>query len=165
LDANQYKLKSFELADIQTVETAETGEFVKLKYLKDGVVKSFPILLKEYADRSNLVDALALAMGPNAKKSQERLSIPMSIIGPGITALGAIVVTGIFLMALADPEGGENYEGTGKGAGMKRLMASLLLKVGPGGVIGIGAIVLAGALFWMYRRIKNPPIKTVLSRN
>lgn len=164
LDAGTSKVRSFSISEIQSAETAQTGEFVKIKYREDGKDKNFPILMENYSDREQLIKALAGAHGTPFIKTEEPLSLPMAIIGPGALAAGALVVTGIFLMALADPEGGEDYQGTGRGAGMKKLMARFLLTLGPAGVIGIGSVVLGAALFWMYLRIKNPPTKTMLKR-
>ena len=164
LDASKTKIRSFPVADIQSAETAQTGEFVKIKYREEGKDKNFSILMEQYSDREQLMNALAGSSGAPFTKTEEPLSLPMAIIGPGALAAGAVVVTGIFLMALSDPEGGEDYQGTGRGSGMKKLLARVVLALGPAGIIGIGSLVLVAALIWMYFRIKNPPLKTILKR-
>ncbi len=125
------RIRSFAVSDIQSAETAQTGEFVKIKYREDGKDKSFSILMEQYSDREQLMNSLTACSGANFVKTVKPLSLPMAIIGPSGLAVGAVVVTGLFLMALADPEGGKDYQGTGRGAGMKKLLARLLLTLGP----------------------------------
>lgn len=111
--------------------------------------------------------ALVRAIGAKLPKAQEvRGPIPVAqaLIGPGFATLGVVGVTTVFLMLARDVAAGVEIDTSGRRAGMKILIANVLDKIGTTGVIGIGLLALAGALFWRDKRAKSPPILTTWER-
>jgi hypothetical protein len=68
-------------------------------------------------------------------------------------------------MLAKDVAAGVEIDTSGRRAGMKLMIAKVLDTIGSTGVIGIGALALAGTLFWGYQRIKSPPMLTTFERS
>lgn len=101
---------------------------------------------------------------PNAEEVRGPIPIAQALIGPGFATLCVVGVTTVFLMLAREVATGEEIDTSGRRGGLKLMIAKVLDVIGPGGVIGIGVLALAGTLFWGYKRMKSPPILTTFER-
>lgn len=143
--------------------TAEHDDTVKLWYDLDGVEKKHVIAMDGHEEQLALMRSIAESI-PDAKESAEPVPVWQAIIGPGLTSLGIIAATIVFLVLANDVASGEEIDTSGRRGGTKKLLANVLGAIGPVGVGVIGGLALAGALFWLYKRVKSPPIRTVIER-
>lgn len=157
------KAISIPVADITRVRTAEHDDFVQVRYDQSGVEKYYVVAMPGHEEQLALVRAIGVKL-PKAQEVRGPIPVAQALIGPGFATLGVVGVTTVFLMLARDIAAGAEIDTSGRRAGMKILIANVLDKIGTTGVIGIGVLALAGALFWGYKRAKSPPILTTWER-
>lgn len=150
-------------SDITRVRTAENDDYVQVRYMKSGAEKFYTVAMPGINEQLALVRAIGATMR-EAQEVSGPIPVAQALIGPGVATLGVIGVTTVFLMLARDVASGAEIDTSGRRGGLKLLIAKVLDVIGPGGVIGIGVLALAGALFWGYKRIKSPPIRTTIER-
>lgn len=147
--------------DVSKVMTAEHDDTVKVWHTADGTEKKHTIAMDGHEEQLALMRAMA-AVIPGAKESEEPIPVIQAIIGPGLTSLGIIAGTIVFLVLANDVASGNEIDTSGRRGGLKRILAKILDVLGPTGVIVVGVLALAGSLFWTYRRIQSPPTRTTI---
>jgi hypothetical protein len=157
------KAISIPVADITRVRTAEHDDFVQVRYTQSGAEKHYVVAMPGHDEQLALVRAIGAKL-PKAQEVRGPIPVAQALIGPGFATLGVVGVTTVFLMLARDVAAGVEIDTSGRRAGMKILIANVLDKIGTTGVIGIGVLALAGALFWGYKRAKSPPILTTWER-
>lgn len=150
-------------SDITRVRTAEHDDFVQVRYTKAGAEKHHVVAMPGHDEQLALVRAIG-ATFPEAKEVRGPIPVAQALIGPGFATVGVVGVTTIFLMLARDVAAGVEIDTSGRRGGMKLLIAKVLGVIGPTGVIGIGVVALACALFWGYKRAKSPPLLTTWER-
>lgn len=157
------KAISIPVSEITRVRTAEHDDFVQVRYTKAGAEKHYVVAMPGHDEQLALVRAIGAKL-PQAQEVRGPIPVIQALIGPGCASLGVVGVTFVFLMLAKDVAAGVEIDTSGRRAGMKILIANVLDKIGTTGVIGIGALALAGALFWGYKRAKSPPLLTTWER-
>ncbi len=157
------KAMAIPASDITRVRTAEHDDFVQVRFTKAGAEKHYVVAMPGLDEQLALVRAIGATM-PDAEEVRGPIPVAQALIGPGFATLGVVGVTTVFLMLAKDIAAGEEVDTSGRRGGMKLLIAKVLDAIGTSGVIGIGVLALAGALFWGYKRMKSPPILTTFER-
>jgi|GEM_PF-5380675 len=157
------KAMTIPAADITRVRTAEHDDFVQVRYTKAGAEKHYVVAMPGIEQQLALVRAIGATL-PQAVEVRGPIPMAQALIGPGFATICVVGATGVFVMLARDVASGVEIDTTGRRAGMKMLIAKVLDVIGMPGVIGIGAVALAAALFWGYQRIKSPPILTTFER-
>ena len=150
-------------ADITRVRTAEHDDFVQVRFTKAGAEKHYVVAMPGIDDQLELVRAIGATI-PGAEEVSGPIPVAQALIGPGLATVGVVGVTTVFLMLAQEVASGEEIDTSGRRGGMKLLIAKVLDTIGSGGVIGIGVLALAGALFWGYKRAMSPPILTTFEQ-
>ena len=143
--------------------TAQHDDFVRVWYSKDGAEKVHVVAMDGHDEQIALMRSMASSI-PDAKESEGPIPVWQAIIGPGLTSLGIIAATIVFLVLANDVASGDEIDTSGRRGGMKLLIANVLGTIGPIGVLAIGALALAGSSFWIYKRVQSPPIRTTIER-
>ncbi|MCO6043447.1 hypothetical protein NG895_05965 [Aeoliella sp. ICT_H6.2] len=81
------------------------------------------------------------------------------LIALGVTALFIF----LFVKAAAELAAGQEADITGRQRGLKALLVVVLDTIGPTGVYIAGGVVGCLLLYWLVRRITNPPMVTTLT--
>lgn len=157
------KAMTIPASDITRVRTAEHDDFVQVRFTKAGAEKHYVVAMPGLDEQLALVRAIGATM-PDAEEVRGPIPVAQALIGPGFATLGVVGVTTVFLMLAKDVAAGEEIDTSGRRGGLKLLIANVLDVIGTSGVIGIGVLALAGALFWGYKRMKSPPILTAFER-
>ncbi len=150
-------------SDITRVRTAEHDDFVQVRFTKGGAEKHHVVAMPGLDEQLTLVRAVGATI-PGAEEVSGPIPVAQALIGPGFATLCVIGITTVFLMLAKDVASGEEIDTSGRRGGMKLLIAKVLDVTGEAGVIAIGVLALAGALFWGYKRVKSPPILTTFER-
>ena len=158
------KAMAIPASDITRVRTAEHDDFVQVRFTKAGAEKHHVVAMPGLDEQLALVRAIGATI-PDAEEVRGPIPVVLALIGPGLATLGVVGVTTVFLMLAKDVAAGEEIDTSGRRGGLKLLIAKVLDVIGPSGVIGIGVLALAGALFWGYKRMKSPPILTTFERH
>lgn len=149
---------------VTKLTTAQHEDFVKVTYSRGAGEKTHSVAMDGHDEQIALMRSMAAAMS-DATESEEPIPVLQAIIGPGLTSVGIIAVTLLFLALANDVASGNEIDTSGRRGGMKLLLANLLGTVGPAGVCAIGGLALAGALFWTYKRVQSPPVRTTIARS
>ncbi|QDU11860.1 hypothetical protein [Gimesia aquarii] len=146
---------------VTKMTTAQHDDFVKVWYSKDGAEKKHVVAMESHDEQIALMRSMASAI-PSAKESEEPIPVIQAIIGPGLTSLGIIGGTILFFVLANDVASGNEIDTSGRRGGLKLIIAKVLGALGPTGVIAIGVLALAGSLYWVYKRVQSPPIRTTI---
>jgi hypothetical protein len=157
------KAMAIPVSDITRVRTAEHDDFVQVRYTKAGAEKHYVVAMPGHDQQLTLIRAIGARLH-GAQEVRGPIPVAQALIGPGFATLVVLGATTVFLMLAKQVASGEEIDTTGRRAGLKLLIAKVLDTIGPGGVIGIGVLALAGTLFWGYRRAKSPPMRTTFER-
>jgi hypothetical protein len=158
------KAKVVRLAGIKSIDTADHLVAVNVRHEEAGKEKKSQVLCEGDQDRLDAFERLAAAMGPNVQRMEQPLPVGQAVIGPSIALVAVLGGTAIFYVAAADIEQGEEYNPTGRRRAFKMLAHWILEKLGPTGVLIVGAVGLLLAGFWLYRRITSPPRQAIVTR-
>ena len=157
------KAMTIPASDITRIRTAEHDDFVQVRFTKAGGEKHYVVAMPGLDEQLALVRAIGATI-PDAEEVRGPIPVAQALIGPGLATIGVVGVTFVFLMLAKDVAAGEEIDTSGRRGGLKLLIAKVLDSIGPFGVIAIGVLALAGALFWGYRRVKSPPMLTTFER-
>lgn len=149
--------------DITRVRTAAHDDFVQVRFTKAGAEKHHVVAMGGVDDQLALVRAIGSTI-PGAREVSGPIPVIQALIGPGFATAAVIGITTVFFMLARQVASGEAIDMSGRRAGLKRMIASVLDKIGSTGVIAIGVVALAGTLFWCYKRAQSPPILTTYER-
>jgi hypothetical protein len=158
------KAMTIPAADITRVRTAEHDDFVQVRFTKAGAEKHHVVAMPGLEQQLALVRAIGATM-PDVEEVRGPIPLIQALIGPGFATLVVVGATTVFLMLAKDVAAGVEIDTSGRRAGMKLMIAKVLDTIGSTGVIGIGALALAGTLFWGYQRTKSPPMLTTFERS
>lgn len=157
------KAMAIPVSEITRVRTAEHDDFVQVRFTKAGAEKHHVVAMPGLDEQLALVRAIGATI-PNAQEVRGPIPAAQALIGPGFATLCVVGATTVFLMLAREVASGEEIDTSGRRGGLKLLIAKVLDFIGQSGVIGIGVLALAGALFWGYKRMKSPPILTTFER-
>ena len=157
------KAMAIPTADITRVRTAEHDDFVQIRFTKAGAEKHHVVAMPGLVEQLALVRAIGATI-PDAEEIRGPIPVAQALIGPGFATFCVVGVTTVFLMLAREVATGEEIDTSGRRGGLKLLIAKVLDVIGTSGVIGIGVLALAGALFWGYKRMMSPPILTTFER-
>jgi len=158
------KATAIPASDITRVRTAEHDDFVQVRYTKAGAEKHYVVAMPGHDQQLMLVRAIGATL-PGAQEVRGPIPVAQALIGPGFASLVVVGATTVFLMLAKEVASGKEIDTSGRRGGLKLMIAKVLDTIGPGGVIGIGVLALAATLFWGYRRIKSPPMRTTFERS
>ena len=157
------KAMAIPASDITRVRTAEHDDFIQIRFTKSGAEKHHVVAMPGLDEQLALVRAIGATI-PGAEEIRGPIPVAQALIGPGFATLCVVGATTVFLMLAREVASGDEIDTSGRRGGLKLMIAKVLDVIGPGGVIGIGVLALAGTLFWGYKRMKSPPILTTFER-
>lgn len=157
------KAMTIPASDITRIRTAEHDDFVQVRFTRAGAEKHHVVAMPGIDEQLALVRAVG-ATFPGIQEVRAPIPVAQALIGPGFATVGVVGATTVFLMLARDVAAGNEIDTAGRRRGLKLLIAKVLDTIGPSGVIGIGVLGLAGALYWGYKRAKSPPILTTFER-
>ena len=146
-------------ADITRIRTAEHDDFVQVRFTKAGAEKHHVVAMPGLDEQLALVRSVGATI-PGAEEVSGPIPVAQALIGPGFATIAVVGITTVFFMLARDVAAGEEIDTSGRRGGLKLLIARILDVTGTGGVIAVGALALAGALFWGYKRAQSPPVLT-----
>ncbi|MEZ6124139.1 MAG: hypothetical protein R3C49_13325 [Planctomycetaceae bacterium] len=158
------KAMTIPASEMTRIRTAEHDDFVQVRFNKAGAEKHHVVAMPNLEDQLALVRAVG-ATFPDVEEQQAPIPVLQALIGPGFATVCVVGATTVFLMLARDVAAGVEIDTSGRRGGLKLLLAKILDVIGPSGVIGIGALALAGSLYWGYQRFKSPPILTTFERS
>ena len=146
--------KTLKLSAIERIELHPNDSLVTLSHRQDGKLRKLTFSGKKgiHAFCQWLAEELGL------EKGQEDLDLGNALAGPIALVLVVPVVTLFALGAASDPGGAG---GGAKSRGAYRLLALVGDLLGPTGLLILGGLATAGAIWAMVRRLRNRPQKTV----
>ncbi len=156
--------RAVELSNRDTVHIRSHDSFKNILFMYDvnGKEESIMVPLFKKEDRDNALSVfeefftLNRSIEPYTKN--KAIKLPLWVLG--------ILTFMIFLSANVASKlaNGEHVSTRGRRAGLKKLFVAILDLIGPVGVYIIGIVLCIATVYWMIKRIENPPSYTHLKK-
>ena len=115
------------------------------------------------ATRDRAFESLRRRLGPKFRKDEVQYGLGRAMLAPIVTALAFAGVTWFLMGAAQELRDGVEARTSGRNALIKSLFVLVLNVLGPTGVVIVGVLFVAAALWWLVARIKNPPLMATLT--
>lgn len=154
-------VKKIPLIDIISLARNEASEVLTVHYHANEKSKSLDLSIEDDGELVRFMEDLAAQRGLSKSITEEQKNKPL------LTNIGIILLVIFFTWLLRemaiDADNGEVYEATGRRSGMKNLIAKIAAMLGPIGVLGLGAAVVAFLGFKTYKRFNSPAAEITYS--
>ncbi|MCB0649586.1 MAG: hypothetical protein KDC49_23115 [Saprospiraceae bacterium] len=148
------KVLNIPLSSLNAVEFNEKDNTIKIAFSEDGAIKKETLTLNTPSQRNAIAEELSSIRGLKEEVVEESKIKPLlfNLVGIGLI----IFLTWVFRGMALDALNGEHYEASGRRAGKKQLIATIVESLGPNGVLVVGVLALAIMIYITYRRFSNP---------
>lgn len=149
--------------DVLKIRSNRKAVDVDITYKDDGEDESMNIDFASQEERDQFFQVVEDHLGDDFRFTEKELNRFEASLIPLAWVAGISFLTFVFYLAADEMAGGEEPEIQGRRSGLKALVAWLINVVGTTGVLVVGGICLAIAVFVLVKRIVDPPILMTLA--
>lgn len=147
------------LSGIQKVQSNLKTESLEITWKeRRGKQDTEYVSFADAAQRDQALEALEAALGPNFGRTLSHYGRPRAAVAPLVAAAVLVGLTLAMRAAAIDIASGASTEVSGRRAFLKRIIAQVLEFLGPWGVTILGGLCVAGTLWWLVKRVADPPV-------
>jgi hypothetical protein len=153
-------LKRIPVSGITQMSLVPAEDELKLSWLGDGGKEEhFTAEFNQEQDARNVAEALATTRG--LSKHERATGKWQALKTPGIGLLVSLALTAITYGIAKDLEAGNELNPSGRRAWLKAILMGIAEVLGAKGTVIVGSAVSLLFAFWVYKRLKSPPLELV----